>query len=99
VIRTATAAIVGRMVNFEQTHPSNVPRFSPPAGQSATEIMAILNIDKHKEYARYAAHCLGMVPAATEQEARVIQREMAAEWLRLAEDIRRRSRRAQMQME
>jgi hypothetical protein len=87
------------VVNFEQTYPSNVPRFGTPAGKSATDIMAILNKDKHKEYARYAAHCLGMAPAATEQEAGVIQREMAAEWLRLAEDIRRRSRRAQMQME
>jgi hypothetical protein len=55
--------------------------------------------DKYKEYTRYAAHCLGMAPAATEQDARVIRREMAAEWLRLADDIRRRSRRAQMQME
>jgi hypothetical protein len=40
-----------------------------------------------------------MVPATTDQDAGVIQREMAAEWLRLADDIRRRSRRAQMQME
>lgn len=55
--------------------------------------------DKYKEYTHYAAHCLGMVPAASEQDARVIQRKMAAEWLRLADDIRRRSRRAQMQME
>jgi hypothetical protein len=61
--------------------------------------MAIPNKDKHKEYVRYAAHCLGMVPATTDQDAGVIQREMAAEWLRLADDIRRRSRRAQMQME
>jgi hypothetical protein len=63
------------------------------------EIMAISNKDKHKEYVRYAAHCLGMVPAPTDQDAGIIQREMAAEWLRLADDIRRRSRRAQMQME
>ncbi len=63
--------------------------------------MAILNKDKHKEkeYVRYAEHCLGMAPAATDQDAGAIQREMAAEWLRLADDIRRRSRRAQMQME
>jgi hypothetical protein len=60
--------------------------------------MAIPNKDKHKEYVRYAAHCLGMAPATTGQDAGIIQREMAAEWLRLADDIRRRSRRAQMQM-
>jgi hypothetical protein len=61
--------------------------------------MAHQKKDKHKEYARYATHCLGMMATATDQEARLIQREMAAEWLRLADDIRRRSRRAQMQME
>jgi hypothetical protein len=38
---------------------------------------------KRKEYARYAAHCLQMVTAAKEQESRCIQREMAAEWLKL----------------
>ena len=43
--------------------------------------------DKHKEYARYAAHCLGVAPALTEQEDRIINREMAAEWLKLADDI------------
>jgi hypothetical protein len=39
---------------------------------------------KRKEYARYAAHCLQMVAVAKEQESRCIQREMAAEWLKLA---------------
>jgi hypothetical protein len=43
--------------------------------------------NKHKEYARYAAHCLGVTPALTEQEDRIINREMAAEWLKLADDI------------
>ena len=40
--------------------------------------------EKRKEYARYAQHCLQMVAAEREQDARSIQREMAAEWLRLA---------------
>jgi hypothetical protein len=87
------------VINCEQTHPGNVPKFGARAGKSATEIMAILNKDKHKEYIRYAEHCLGMLPAETDQDAGGIQREMAAEWLRLADDIRRRSRRAQTQME
>ena len=43
--------------------------------------------DKHKEYARYAAHCLHMVTAAKDQHERAIQREMAAEWLRLADAV------------
>ena len=41
-----------------------------------------------KDYARYAEHCLNMTAATTDQESRCIQREMAAEWLRLAEAIR-----------
>ena len=44
--------------------------------------------DKFKDYVRYAEHCLNMVAAPTEQESRSIQREMAAEWLRLADAIR-----------
>jgi hypothetical protein len=42
---------------------------------------------QHKEYAGYAAHCLELVPAIPDQEYRSIQREMAAEWLRLADAI------------
>jgi hypothetical protein len=49
--------------------------------------MANLKNDKHKEYARYAAHCLEMTGAGIDQEARSIQREMAAEWLKLADAI------------
>lgn len=41
--------------------------------------------NQHKEYARYAAHCLGIVGAARDQASRSVLREMAAEWLRLAE--------------
>jgi hypothetical protein len=42
---------------------------------------------KHKEYARYAVHCLKMVTAAKDRDSRSIQREMAAEWLNLADAI------------
>jgi hypothetical protein len=49
--------------------------------------MAVPTTNKHKEYSRYAAHCLGLTPAVTDQEDRVINREMAAEWLKLADDI------------
>jgi hypothetical protein len=49
--------------------------------------MAVPKIDKHKEYASYAEHCLEMVPVAPSQEYRAIQREMAAEWLKLADSI------------
>jgi hypothetical protein len=60
--------------------------------------MAAPKNDKHKQYARYATHCLKVVFAIPDQEYRTIQREMAAEWLRLADEARRPARRRQMQM-
>ena len=60
--------------------------------------MAVPPKTKYKEYARYAAHCLQMVPAITNQEYRAVQREMAAEWLKLAETVLHSSRRQQIQM-
>jgi hypothetical protein len=42
---------------------------------------------KQKEYERYAEHCLAMAKIAPSQKLRGIQREMAAEWLRLAEKM------------
>ncbi len=47
--------------------------------------MAIPNNDKRKEYERYAEHCLKMAKLAIDQPSRIIQREMAAEWLKLSE--------------
>jgi hypothetical protein len=44
--------------------------------------------DKYKDYAHYAAHCLYLETAATDPDSRAIQREMAAEWLKLADAIR-----------
>jgi hypothetical protein len=49
--------------------------------------MATPKNDKYKEYARYARHCLDMVPRAPTQEYRALQREMAAEWIKLADAI------------
>ncbi len=49
--------------------------------------MAVPKDNKHKDYARYAATCLEMVVVAPNQEARAVQREMAAEWLKLADAI------------
>jgi hypothetical protein len=54
--------------------------------------------DKFKDYARYAEHCLSMLAATTDRESRSIQREMAAEWLRLADEMQRPRKRKQMQM-
>jgi hypothetical protein len=44
--------------------------------------MAIPNNDKHKEYVRYAAHCLNLVTSTKDQDSRRINREMAAEWIK-----------------
>jgi hypothetical protein len=49
--------------------------------------MAIPKNDTHKDYVRYAAHCLEMVPATKDHDARAINREMAAEWLKLADAV------------
>jgi hypothetical protein len=61
--------------------------------------MTVPKSDQHREYTRYAAHCLEMVPVTKDQDARAINREMAAEWLRLADSVWRRPRFRQMQME
>ena len=43
--------------------------------------------DKHKDYAHYAAHCSYLETAAGDPDSRAIQREMAAEWLKLADAV------------
>jgi hypothetical protein len=60
--------------------------------------MAVPKSDKHKEYAQYAAHCLNMVATAKDQDSRAVQREMAAEWLRLADAALHPLKRQQLQM-
>ena len=60
--------------------------------------MTIPKDDKYKEYAHYAAHCLYLVSAASDPDSRAIQREMAAEWLKLADSVRQSSKPTQMQM-
>jgi hypothetical protein len=60
--------------------------------------MAVPPKTKYKEYARYAAHCLQMAPATADEDYRAVQREMAAEWLTLADKILLSSRRQQTQM-
>jgi hypothetical protein len=60
--------------------------------------MLALKYDKFKDYTRYAEHCLNMVAETTDQESRSIRRDMAAEWLRLADVVRRPRKSKQMQM-
>jgi hypothetical protein len=49
--------------------------------------MASPTDNKQKDYAYYAAHCLYLMTAATDPDFRSIQREMAAQWLKLAGEI------------
>ena len=49
--------------------------------------MAVPKSNTHRDYVRYAEHCLKMVPLAPDQEYRNVQREMAAEWLKLADAV------------
>jgi hypothetical protein len=55
--------------------------------------MAIHIGGKHKEYVRYAEHCLNMIGTTQDQESHSINREMAAEWLKLADDVSRQLKR------
>jgi hypothetical protein len=54
--------------------------------------MAVPKNDKHNEYERFAALCLDIVVRTQDKESRVIQREMAAEWMKLADAVRRPSK-------
>jgi hypothetical protein len=47
--------------------------------------MAVRKPSKYEEYRLYAEHCLELVRIATNRKSRVIQREMAAEWFKLAD--------------
>lgn len=49
--------------------------------------MAISETDKQKAYAHYAAHCTYLMTAASDPDSQAIQREMATEWLNLADAI------------
>jgi hypothetical protein len=45
--------------------------------------------DKAVEYANYGQHCLQVVGVLPDQDSRMIHREMAAEWFKLADQAAR----------
>jgi hypothetical protein len=47
--------------------------------------MAERSIDKREQYVAFATHCLQLAKVAADRQSRVVLKEMAAEWLRLAE--------------
>ena len=87
-----------RVFYFDQTYLANARQISCLNRIVRQRSMTMPKNDKYKDYARYAERCLNMVAASTDRESRSIQREMAAEWLRLADAIWRPRRSTQMQM-
>ena len=47
--------------------------------------MAVRKTSKYEEYRLYAEHYLQLVRIAADRKSRVLQREMAAEWIKLAD--------------
>ena len=43
------------------------------------------SIDKREQYVAFATHCLQLAKVAAKRQFRDVLREMASEWLRLAE--------------
>jgi hypothetical protein len=48
-------------------------------------VMADRSIDDRERYVGYATHCLQLAKVTTDQVSRALLKEMAAEWLKLAE--------------
>ncbi len=48
--------------------------------------MAERSFDRREQYVGYATHCLQLAKVAADQQSRALLREMASEWLKLAED-------------
>ena len=48
-------------------------------------MMEVPKNEKQRDYARYAEHCLKQVASSPDQNSRSLLREMAAEWLNLAD--------------
>ena len=51
------------------------------------DMVAISKADKADEYVRYADHCTKTARIIPERESRILHREMAAEWIKLAQGM------------
>ena len=52
--------------------------------QRSEDIMSVSQADQAMLYASYAEHCVKVAKALPNRESRIVHREMAAEWLKLA---------------
>jgi hypothetical protein len=73
------------VVNFAQTHRDNVRQIRRITGAIAERIAATPMKPTFKDYARYAMYCLELVPTSQDQDILDLNRQMAVEWIRLAE--------------
>ena len=78
--------------NVQFCSDSSRQRFQVPVSTVQDEPMASSESDRHKEYARFAAHCLDMAIVVRDQKSCSIEREMAIEWMRLADAIEPRAK-------
>jgi hypothetical protein len=71
--------------NLEQIYPEEFAHCRAGSIFVRGVSMPVRKTSKREEYLGYAEHCLKLVRLATRRETRVIQREMAAEWFKLAD--------------
>ena len=57
----------------------------PRAESSGGQIVRISRADKADEYMHYAEHCMKTARTISDREHRTLHREMAAEWIKLAQ--------------
>ena len=81
----STIPAAAGMVNFDQTTFSNAPILLPFSPRSKP--VPVPTNDKFRAYSRYAAHCLHQAFMTRDQESRAVFREMAAEWVQLADAL------------
>jgi hypothetical protein len=57
----------------------------PRAESSGGQIVGISKADKADEYMHYAEHCMKTARTISDREPRILHRQMAAEWIKLAQ--------------
>lgn len=75
------------MFNFEQCRPLTHFRYLARGSTDGRDTLAITNADKAAEYMRYAEHCVKTARILRGQEDRNLHREMAGEWMQLAQRL------------
>jgi hypothetical protein len=69
------------VVKVDQTPPRQGSQIKTSLAES------VMTNDKHRRYANYAARCLSMGVAENDPSTSAFHREMALEWLKLADGV------------